>query len=162
MRSEGQVRHQLKQVIYRHRQYLLRENFRKLPERCRHNVEAQKQTFPIRICGYPTETRPKFYVCDPRLDWCVEQARVCRWWEACKTREEIKNEFQRLITSPDRGPLAAAFPDIAALMWVLDNSAVEQVDLIAILAESEAERSADGPKPEEPKPEPKPEEPVHE
>jgi len=48
-------------------------------------------------------------------------ARSCPFWEPLKTKAEVKEEFHALIQSGDRGLIASEFPDLAALMWVLDD-----------------------------------------
>jgi len=50
---------------------------------------------------------------------------ACSWWKPLKTKEEIKESFRALISSGNRGHIAASFPDVAALMWVLDGEDVQ-------------------------------------
>lgn len=126
MRSEGQVRHQLKQVTFRHLQKRLRENFRQRPDTCSHNMafvldEATGTT--VGMCGYLSEEGcPRNVPCDARLPGGSEMARECPLWEAIQTKDQIKAEFKALVQNEDRGLVAAQYPDIAALLWVLDSA----------------------------------------
>jgi hypothetical protein len=49
-------------------------------------------------------------------------ASACLWWEPLKSKEEIKAEFRSLMSSGNRGKIASLYPDVAALMWVLDRT----------------------------------------
>jgi hypothetical protein len=61
-------------------------------------------------------------------------AGACKWWEALRTKEEIKSEFRTLMASGNRGKIASLYPDVAALMWVLDG-----VDIVNAVADVEQE-----------------------
>jgi len=136
MRPEGQVRQQLKQIIYRHRQHLLRCNFKHQPDSCIHSKKAALGQEQVGMCSLRV-----CVICDQRMGNCLELAKACPLWEPRKTKKEIKEDFDRLVTSTDRGQIAALFPDIAALMWVLDTdfSAQGKLDLIEFLTASEDE-----------------------
>lgn len=125
MRSEGQVKQQLKQVAYRHLQKRLRENFRQRPDTCAHNgavILDEAAGTTVGLCGLinPDGT-PRNVPCDARISGCSEMARECPLWAPIQTKAEIKAEFTALLQSADRGVIAAQYPDIAALMWVLDS-----------------------------------------
>jgi hypothetical protein len=122
VRTPGQVRQQLKQVMFRHLQKMLRANFRKSPETCLHNRKEPLAgtNEKVGICRHTGAPRGK--VCDARVFGCINMAAACRWWEPLHTKSDIKGDFRDLMTSGNRGRIAAAFPDIAALMWVLDGN----------------------------------------
>jgi len=121
MRSEGQIRHQLRQVTFRHLQKRLRENFRQRPDNCNFNQGFMDQGHLRSVCGYQEDGEPRLIPCDARQPGCLEMARTCPLWQPLRTKEDIKQEFLHLLQG-DRGLLAAKYPDIAALMWVLDSS----------------------------------------
>jgi hypothetical protein len=142
IRSPGQVRQQLKQVLFRHLQRELRENFRGIPESCYHNHFTSIGGSPERIgiCRFEGPLRdgcptPRGKVCDTRVAGCTLQARGCKYLSAIRTKEEVKSDFRALLTS-DRGSIAARYPDVAALMWVLDG---EDFTEELMMAESEAD-----------------------
>jgi hypothetical protein len=48
-------------------------------------------------------------------------AKGCPLWEPLKSKADLKREFYATIQG-DRGVLASEYPDVAALMWVLDDA----------------------------------------
>lgn len=144
MRSEGQVRHQLKQVIYRHLQKRLRENFRQRPSNCAHNREVvldPETGASVGLCGVlHADGTARNVPCDARIPGCSEMANKCSLFHPLLTKEEVKAEYNEILRSGDRGVIAAHFPDIAALLWVLDEVAEglptpEEIDKHADLPE---------------------------
>ena len=94
MRPEGQIRHQLKQVAFRHLQKRLRENFRQRPDTCLHNgaVLLDEVTgAAVGLCGLITpDGAPRNVPCDARIPGCTEMVRACSLWTPLQTKEEIK------------------------------------------------------------------------
>lgn len=129
MKSEGEIRQKLKQVLYRHQKKLLRGNFKKRPETCAHNalVELDKDS-DIGICVFSTADGPRGVPCDERLGG-VEQAKKCDLWEPIQSKDEVKDEFRALFEDPsDLGSIAAEYPDAAALLWVLGEGKIPDED----------------------------------
>lgn len=124
MRSQGQVRHKLKQVLFRHLQKKLRLALRRRPDTCAYNKVVGGDSIQVFACDCP-ESSGK--LCDARLPVSLEQALTCPWWQSSKSKEELKAEFKQLIESPDRGAVAAEYPDVAALLWVLDEDVSDAV-----------------------------------
>lgn len=126
MRSEGQIRQQLKQVAFRHLQKRLRENFRQRPDTCLHNgsvVLDADRGHTVGLCSLVnSDGTPRNVPCDARIPGCSEMARQCPLWTPVQTKEEIKAEFTALLQSGDRGLIASQYPDLAALLWVLDTN----------------------------------------
>ena len=124
MRAEGQIKQQLKQVTYRHLQKRLRENFRQRPDTCGHNVEVMldgSTGASVGLCGVMSVEGVRRNVpCDARIAGCSEMARECPLFIPLQTRDEVKSEFYAIIQSGDRGVIASHFPDVAAMLWVLD------------------------------------------
>ena len=140
VRSPSQIRQQLKQVLYRHLQRILRANYRKAPETCCYNrLEVVAGTGArVGVCRWDGTNRedvkasPRGKVCDARVFGCQAMATSCSWWRPLREKTALKTEFRGLIASGDRGRIAASYPDVAALMWVLDGvditSAVSEVE----------------------------------
>lgn len=126
MQSEGQVRQKLKQVAFRYLQRRLRENFRKRPATCIHNMTVildEATNSGVGLCGFPSSDGLLRNVpCDTRIPGCLVMAKTCSLWAPLQTREQIKAEFAALLQSGDRGAIASLYPDLAALMWVLDDT----------------------------------------
>ena len=131
LRTGSQVRQKLKQVMYRHLQKELRENFRQVAEGCGHNQPSDLKGFGIvHLCQYPDRDghKPRKMLCDSRMFAGERQARECPLWKPKRDKADIKAEFRALMAAKDRGPLASKYPDIAALMWVLDGeNIIEEV-----------------------------------
>lgn len=134
MRPRTQIQHRLKQIIFRHLQKKLRVNFRKGANTCRHNIpydlgDEDGGCAWIGRCGLvQPDGVPRGVICDARIDQDAV-GRGCPFWEPVQTKDEIRQEFETLIKGEDRGPLAAQYPDIAALMWVMDDPADPQIEL---------------------------------
>jgi len=124
MKSEGQVRHQLKQVLFRHLQKRMRLNFRVRPHTCFHNQKlVLSPGHEVGICHRPKHNGQ---VCD--VNWLdgLKQAKECGEWEPLKGKEAVRAEFRDLIESGQQGSIAVEYPDVAALLWVLDAGGVKE------------------------------------
>ena len=127
IRSPGQIRQQLKQVLFRHLQKEIRDNFKDTPEACyfNHLTPIGGSAEKIWVCRYDgafnKESSPRGKICDTRVAGCVNQARACKCRQPYRTKEEIRTDIRTLIASNDRGRIASQYPDVAALMWVLDG-----------------------------------------
>jgi|APSaa5957512622_1039677.scaffolds.fasta_scaffold00991_12 hypothetical protein len=146
MRSQSQIRHQLKQVAFRHLQKRLRALFKQRPDSCLHNYEAVLDLDNgnnVRLCGYLNgEGIPRAVPCDDRIPGCTEMARECPLWAPIRTKDEVKAAFREILESDDRGVVAEHFPDIAALMWVLDDPKSIGSDLVLDLSDSDFSNAA--------------------
>jgi len=128
VKTEGKVRHKLKQVLYRHLKKRLKSNFRRLPCTCRHNADVDLgDGSTIGICMFPVEDGPRGMICDKRLAG-HSQAQRCDLFDPMLTKEEVKEAF-RAVLEGEPGEIAAAFPDAAALMWVLDEFDTEMSEI---------------------------------
>jgi hypothetical protein len=126
VKTEGEVRQKLKQVLYRHRQKRIQAVFRQAPETCTHNSTLEPRgrhdnAGGVQACVYTTDGVPRGVVCDVRYD-NGQRARNCPLWEGRTTKSEVKAEVREILESGNRGLIAKNFPDAAALMWVLDSS----------------------------------------
>jgi hypothetical protein len=128
VKTAGQIRQKLKQVVYRHRKEHVRRGLARRPENCEHNGVvhlpvhmANRET--VRICRYVDDNGAwRNRVCDPALGG-VQQAQACPHFSCCNTPESLKEDFGRGIgldgTPVEIGHIAKHYPDVAALMWVL-------------------------------------------
>ncbi len=121
MKSEGAIRRQLKQVLYRHLQRRLRANFKKAPHTCSHNHEVELERGTVRICRYTDDRTDGGRVCDVQVDGGA-RSRDCPFWMPLKSKEDIKVAFRAVLSTGVRSQIATDFPDAAALMWVLDET----------------------------------------
>jgi len=124
MKNGSAVKHQLQQVVFRHVKKQLRENFRKAPETCSCNTVFDTPGgghVGVCLCIPEGETLPRKVICDSCVLDGPEQALNCPWWAPLRSKEMIKQDFRQLLAQEDRGHIAARYPDIAALLWVLDT-----------------------------------------
>jgi hypothetical protein len=121
MRTEGAIQYKLKQVCYRHRKKLIEERLRPSPSNCIFNdipiYEGEISAY--RVCCYDGEEDWGGLVCDDEVGGSL-LAKRCRFFRARETAEEIKAEFSESLKKDALGVIAAKYPDIAALMWVLE------------------------------------------
>jgi len=127
MKSEGQIRQKVKQVIFRHRKEHVRQGLVKRPTNCRYNEEVRlpanmANRATIRVCGYhPAEYRNNV-VCDSSMGG-DPQATECPYFQPLHSPEDLKEEFNAKLglngTTVEIGVIAKEYPDIAALMWVM-------------------------------------------
>jgi hypothetical protein len=122
MRSQGHIKQQLKQVTFRHLKKKLRELFKQRPDTCQHNLAVVLDADSyVCLCGVLAgDGTARNIPCDPRIPGCLDMARECPLWHPLRDKVEVKAEFHAVLRG-DRGLLASQYPDIAALMWVLDD-----------------------------------------
>ena len=125
MKSEGQVKQKLKQVIYRHRKSHVERGMARLPENCRSNRRVSlpqhtgnRTSLGVCYCEEIADQR----VCDSTMAGDV-QAQNCPYFEDLHTPEVLKDAFTRKLgldgTVVNIGVIAKEYPDVAALMWAL-------------------------------------------
>ena len=127
MKSEGAVQYKLKQVCYRHRKKEIEKILRPCPQNCIHNdkpgypkdTEESKRIPLYRVCFYDEDGAWRGVVCDEEVGGSL-LAKRCPYFEPEKSAEEIKEEFGEFLRTAEIGDIAVRYPDIAALMWVLD------------------------------------------
>ena len=130
MKSEGKIKHKLRQVKHRIIQKECRKATSKKPCNCVHSGVVR---------GHASE--PLFHVClmdsDKPDEWegmiCDNSVpNTCPFFKPQKTEEEIRDEFNfefdEIINEGDMGKIASKYPDVAALLWVLADSTDETED----------------------------------
>ena len=135
MRTEGSIHYKLKQVCYRHRKKRIENSVRPLPTNCIFNgephypeeVPESKRPPLIRICFYDGDEEWGGLVCDEKFEGTL-LAKRCPCFKAKRTAAEVKAEFEIYLETAEIGDIAAEYPDIAALMWVLSLAPSEIAD----------------------------------
>jgi len=128
VKSEGQIKQKLKQVIYRHRKNYVAQGLARVPENCRHNRVVRLPVHTgnravIRVCGLDFgDGDTNDVVCDSTMAG-EEQARECQYFRECSTAGQLKDEFKQKLgldgSTVNIGVIAKEYPDVAALMWAL-------------------------------------------
>lgn len=138
MKSQGAIRHKLKQVKARLLQKAIRNNLSKKPCNCKHSglVRGSASEPLFYVCLLDSD-KPKEWegtICDPSVP------NNCPFFKPPKSKEEIEQEFEaefnKLIATGNMGDIASKYPDVAALVWVLagdeegDDSEMDQAEQI--------------------------------
>lgn len=122
MKNVGAVRHQLKQVRFRHLKKRLEVELRKMPHNCRYNrtLNHPHSGEPCAVCIHPDQEGG--LLCD--LSWGgYERAKACPLFKHKADKEEIKEGFLEWLATAKLHEIAVEYPDMAALMWVLQEEA---------------------------------------
>jgi len=112
MRSKGQVAHKLKQAVHRAIQREVRNLTRRTGPSCTNNREVTFGTGAVRVCALDCQK------CDPVLD---DRAPECPDYTPRATEPQIRKSLREFLKTRPPQDLAARFPDIASLLWVLAN-----------------------------------------
>lgn len=128
MKSEGQIKQKLKQVIYRHRKNHVERGMARRPGNCAYNHAVRLPVHTgnravIHVCGYcPDGSTPNAVVCDSSMAG-DRQAQECPYFHNRTTAEGLKDEFKSKLgldgSAVNIGVIARDYPDVAALMWAL-------------------------------------------
>lgn len=131
MKTEGKVRQKYKQAKFRARSSLLESRLAQKPCNCIYRSEVSTSTDTSRVvaCNYGEITENPEWgvsVCTPGI------CSGCPSFVASDRSDELKEGFNRLVESAERGeglgPLAATYPDLAALLWVVGTDAAPSTD----------------------------------
>lgn len=126
MKSEGALRHKLKQVRFRHLKKRVADRLRPRPENCIHNrlLKHPLVDDPVGSCIHPDQEE-HHNLCDREWGGC-EKAKACKLFETAQSKDEVKDEFREGLEASSFAEIAYIYPDMAALMWVLDEEGVEE------------------------------------
>jgi hypothetical protein len=124
MKTEGSIRHKLKQVKYRIVQKAVRNGLSRKPCNCTHSglVRGVSGDDLFYVCLLDAD-RPKEWegmICDQSVP------PNCPFFKPHKSKEEIESEIDDLLASGDMGAIASQYPDISALLWVLGG--IDEID----------------------------------
>jgi hypothetical protein len=129
VKTEGQIKQKVKQVIFRHRKAFIRRGLARHPENCVYNERVKlpvhmSNRATLHICGYcPDGSTPNNVVCDASMGG-DRQAAECPYFEAHRSADVLKEEFNDLLGIDGGAPkeigfIAKEYPEVAALLWVL-------------------------------------------
>lgn len=133
MKTEGRIRHQLKQLFYRYRKAYIQHGLAPSAGSCAHNTSLTLFGKNLGVCGLGAGSEKwNKVVCDDSV--CPGVAKGCPYFQAKVSPEELKEKFrqhlQDLISKArlgDPGHLANLYPDVAALQWVLTTEGWEDI-----------------------------------
>jgi len=152
MKSEAQIKHKLSQVRFRHLKREVRNGLSRKSSNCIHNGVLEGPGRPVGVCLLGSED-PKSWdggVCDDSGD----RAGSCPSFSCRNSKEKLKQDFNDFLRDSDIAHVAAEYPDIAALLWVLAPESVSELESEMDLESDFESESSPEPKPD---PEPKPE-----
>jgi len=118
MKSTRIVKNKLRQAKYRHFAKILAANFKQEPFKCLHNMELPLEDLDTTLyfCGVQPAT-----ICDPNIRGCNAVAKECTLFEPQYTKEELKEKWEDFFENSSIEVINKDFPDIAILMWVLEE-----------------------------------------
>lgn len=131
MRSHGAVYRKLKEVKYRHLVALYRKYLKKTPQNCRYNYQYEIKSKDGKKCSIglcllhqpnPEDINQGIHthlldVCD-----CQAHSSQCNAFVPKYTKEQLKNMLEEELK--DKNIRGKKYPDICALEWVLEKSAI--------------------------------------
>ncbi len=125
MRNRKEILKKLSQVRYRHLKKLTRTGLSRKPCNCVYNVTLGDGTKPkepaVGVCTYKVlEGRSPDGICDEKFGGHA-RAGSCPVFETNRTAVEIREEFDAFLNDAGFGEIAYHFPDMAALLWVLNE-----------------------------------------
>jgi len=123
MKKVGAVKHKLNQVRFRHLKKRLENELRRCPGNCHFNaaVKDPRSPDPVGVCMYGVGASSQWQMkpCDDRFGG-EAQAAICPWFQPKKSKDQIKIDFQNELDTLSLAEIAFQYPDMAALIWVLD------------------------------------------
>jgi hypothetical protein len=131
VKTEGQIRHKLVQVRFRHLKQTLRNGLSRRPENCVYNRAVEMQEGEVHFCGVEDSlSRP---LCDAAHGG-LPRAAACPLFECRNNKEELRRDFFARLKTATLAELAQDYPDMVALLWTLGDSSAfseetEVVDL---------------------------------
>jgi prefoldin subunit 5 len=141
VKTAGAIRHQLKQIRFRYLKKLIEEALAAEPGNCIHHRTVHPPLLhqPIDVCFFPEP------ICED-LICSFPRAQTCPHFETQTTKEEIKADFKDFLSTATLAQIAARYPDLAALLWVLYDEAPNREAKIDAAEDWDAEDTEeDGP-----------------
>lgn len=124
MKSEGTIRHKLKQVRFRYLKRRIEESLDVRPENCAHNGVMDGPD-NIRACFLQLDVPGRRgVVCDERFGGCARAA-ACPHFTQRNDKSGVKAAFYADLEAMSFPEIAYNYPDMAALLWVLADDGLE-------------------------------------
>jgi len=122
-KSLGAVRHKYKQAAYRHLKKILKENLEEKPSNCAHNlVRVMPNGARAGLCRCKEmEDDDWAGICDDRFT--PSQPESCGHFDVRQSKDEIKTDFREFLETAPLHQIAAKYPDLAPLLWILGQEA---------------------------------------
>ncbi len=122
----SKVKQKLKQVKFRHLKAYLSDNLKADPRNCTHNEISTSINGEVGVCAYEGST---IYgtVCDTNFG--KDLSKDCGLFCPKRSKEELKREFYDFIDNSSIGEVAKEFPDVTALIWVLNTLGADDSDI---------------------------------
>ena len=127
MKTEGAIRHKLKQVRFRYLKQRIEGALERRPDNCVHNgsLEGVVASDTVRVCFAQVDIPGrKVVLCDERFGGCA-RADSCALFAARQSKADVKAEFYAEIEGMSFPEIAYNYPDMAALLWVLADEGLE-------------------------------------
>ena len=121
MKTEGAVRHKLKQVRFRYLKQCIEAALERRPENCTHNgaTEGVVASDTVRVCFAQIDVPGrKVVLCDERFGGCA-RAEACPSFTSRHDKANVKEEFYAELEGLSFPEIAYNYPDMAALLWVI-------------------------------------------
>lgn len=117
MKSEGSVRHKLKQVRFRYMKKELEQTLSVCSRNCMWNRTVSVGTTSVGMCGHQAYANT---LCD---DNASEGAipNQCPEYKPRFSKSEVKDAFYGQLQNSTLPEIAYRYPDMAALLWVLSE-----------------------------------------
>jgi hypothetical protein len=142
-KGDGEVRQKLKQVRFRHLKREIESCVKVTARNCIHNAPLQVRGVEVGFCAL------KHVICDVAEG--KDHAQECPNFGLRASKDDVKAAFQSLMDAPVH-EVAAKYPDVAALTWVLESepatdlfpgsTLVGSVNGVLLWADTEAEAKA--------------------
>lgn len=120
MKSAGAVRHKLMQVRFRHLKKRLEADLRQVSTNCRFNATGLGDGPALCLYGAADPESWVATACDEQFDG-GDRARRCSLFCPRRDKAQVKDDFGKEIDEMSLPEVAARYPDMAALIWVLDE-----------------------------------------
>ncbi len=127
MRSPGQTYQKMKQARFRHIKREIENLLKQTPKNCVNNTQAVTPSGTLGICKLDCKT------CDEKFE---DRAETCGNFSQTHGREDVKKSLQEFFSSKTIPEIAIRYPDVAALLWVLDGENPEDGEELPVGSEA--------------------------
>ncbi len=123
MKSAGDVAHKLKQVQFRHAKKEIEQHLSRTPYNCAYQKQLDVKGLgrPLGFCTHP-EVGLK--ACDSASSE-LNRAPTCPKFTLRMSEQEARESVKAYFKESSPAEIAAKYPDVAALMWTLDDEEIE-------------------------------------